>query len=133
MNGYYKELEESGVPVTPQINPNILAIGGDLSMMVAKTDEQAVERLGIGGGFFSFGIMHYYMTGMHTPGRTGVWERYLEEARRIRRWRTAPVAAQSDHRPPCGSSCAATRRAASTRSFCCSTRAATKAPWSPSS
>ncbi|MEE3064721.1 MAG: LLM class flavin-dependent oxidoreductase, partial [Actinomycetota bacterium] len=79
VNGYYKELEESGVPVTPQINPNILAIGGDLSMMVAKTDEQALERLGMGGGFFSFGIMHYYMTGVHTPGRTGVWKRYLEE------------------------------------------------------
>src|ERR1700754_504437 len=23
--------------------------------------------------------MHYHITGMHTPGRTGVWERYLEE------------------------------------------------------
>ena len=79
VNGYYKEFEESGVPVTPQINPNILAIGGDLSMMVAKTEEQALQRLGQGGGFFSFGIMHYYMTGVHTPGRTGVWERYLEE------------------------------------------------------
>ena len=79
VNGYYKEFEESGVPVTPQINPNILAVGGDLSMMVAKTDEQALKRLGKGGGFFSFGIMHYYMTGEHTPGRTGVWKRYLEE------------------------------------------------------
>ena len=49
------------------------------SMMVAQTDEQALERLGKGGGFFSFGIMHYYMTGVHTPGRTGVWKRYLEE------------------------------------------------------
>ena len=67
------------MPVTPLMNPNILAIGGDLSMMVAKTDEQAIERLGKGGGFFAFGIMHYYMTGMHTPGRTGVWERHLEE------------------------------------------------------
>src|SRR6185312_7059128 len=43
------------------------------------TDEQAIERLGKGGGFFAFGIMHYYMTGMHTPGRTGVWKRHLEE------------------------------------------------------
>ena len=25
------------------------------------------------------GRSHYYMTGVHTPGRTGVWERYLEE------------------------------------------------------
>ena len=79
VNGYYKEFEESAVPVTPQMNPNILAIGGDLSMMVAPTDEQAIERLGKGGGFFAFGIMHYYMTGMHTPGRTGVWKRHLEE------------------------------------------------------
>ena len=79
VNGYYKEFEENGVPITPNINPNILAIGGDLSMMVAKTDEQALQRLGQGGGFFSFGIMHYYMTGVHTPARTGVWKRYLEE------------------------------------------------------
>ncbi len=79
VNGYYKQLEEIGVPATPQMNPNILAIGGDLSMMVAPTEEQALDRLGVGGGFFSFGIMHYYMTGQHTPGRTGVWERYLQE------------------------------------------------------
>jgi hypothetical protein len=79
VNGYYKEFEENGVPVTPRINPNILAIGGDLSMMVAKTEEEALQRLGQGGGFFSFGIMHYYLTGMHVPGRTGVWKRYLEE------------------------------------------------------
>ena len=40
VDGYYKEFEEKGAPVTPAINPNILAIGGDLSMMVAKTDER---------------------------------------------------------------------------------------------
>src|ERR1700753_4078493 len=71
VNGYYKHLEEVGVRITPAINPNILAIGGDLSMMVAKTDEQAVQRLGMGGGFFSFGVMHYSMTAGHTPGRAG--------------------------------------------------------------
>lgn len=78
VRGYYQEFEEKAAPTVPQINPNILAIGGDLSMMVARTDDEAVKRLGVGGGFFSFGIMHYYMTGMHTPGRTGVWERYLD-------------------------------------------------------
>ena len=36
VDGYYKEFEEQGAPVTPAINPNILAIGGDLSMMVAQ-------------------------------------------------------------------------------------------------
>ena len=48
--------DANGAPVTPVMNPNILAIGGDLSMMVAKTDDEAVKRLGVGGGFFSFGI-----------------------------------------------------------------------------
>ena len=76
VDGYYREFEEQGAPVTPAINPNVLAIGGDLSMMVAKSDEEALKRLGVGGGFFSFGIMHYYVNGMHTPGRTGVWELY---------------------------------------------------------
>ncbi|MEU2100883.1 LLM class flavin-dependent oxidoreductase [Nocardia sp. NPDC004085] len=78
VRGYYQEFADKAEPWLPVLNPNILAIGGDLSMMVAPTDEQALQRLGLGGGFFSFGIMHYYMTGQHTPGRTGVWERYLE-------------------------------------------------------
>ncbi|MGX1811117.1 LLM class flavin-dependent oxidoreductase [Nocardia sp. NPDC055321] len=78
VRGYYKEFEENAAPTIPVLNPNILAIGGDLSMMVAPTDKQAIDRLGVGGGFFSFGIMHYYMTGQHTPGRTGVWEKYLD-------------------------------------------------------
>ena len=103
------------------MNPNILAIGGDLSMMVAKTDEQAIERLGMGGGFFAFGIMHYYMTGMHTPGRTGVWERHLEEIEKdptlVYGPDRGPIGSPAT---PCASSCAATRRAASTRSSCCS-------------
>ena len=78
VRGYYQEFEDNATPTVPQLNPNLLAIGGDLSMMVAPTDEQALQRLGTGGGFFSFGIMHYYMTGMQTPGRTGVWDHYLE-------------------------------------------------------
>ena len=108
-------------PITPAMNPNMLAIGGDLSMMVAKTDEEALKRLGIGGGFFSFGIMHYYMTGMHTPGRTGVWERYRRgQGGPDARLRPGPRC-RSARPTRCGSSCAATRTAASTRSSCCST------------
>ncbi|MGH3580695.1 MAG: LLM class flavin-dependent oxidoreductase, partial [Mycobacterium sp.] len=46
VDGYYKEFAEQGAPITPAINPNILAIGGDLSMMVAKNDDEAIKRLG---------------------------------------------------------------------------------------
>lgn len=124
VDGYYREFEEQGTPVTPAINPNLLAIGGDLSMMVAKTDEQALEHLGIGGGFFSFGIMHYYLTGMHTPGRTGVWELYEQAVKDDPTLAYGPAGVRSARRTRCASSCAATRRAASTKSSCCSTRAA---------
>ncbi len=48
VNGYYKEFEENGVPVTPAINPNILAIGGDLSMMVAAPTRRHSSASGIG-------------------------------------------------------------------------------------
>ena len=76
-------------PVDPEINPNILAIGGDLSMMVAPTEKQALDRLGLGGGFFSFGIMHYYMTGQHVPGphrRVGALPRGGGQRRYPRLW-----------------------------------------------
>ena len=52
---------------------------GSRAVCYAKRSLEILDRLGVGGGFFSFGIMHYYMTGQHTPGRTGVWERYLQE------------------------------------------------------
>ena len=35
------------------------------------------------------------MTGMHTPGRTGVWERYLDEVEKDRPWPTVPAAGRS--------------------------------------
>lgn len=132
VDGYYKEFEEQGTPVTPAINPNLLAIGGDLSMMVAKTDEEALKRIGIGGGFFSFGIMHYYINGMHIPGRTGVWELYENAVKDDPTLAYGPGRGRSVLPIRCANSCVVTRPAVSTRSSCCSTRAATRARWNPS-
>ncbi len=64
-------------------------------MMVAKSDDEALKRLGIGGGFFSFGIMHYYLTGMHTPAAPGMGAGTRRRSRRIRHWPTVPAVAPS--------------------------------------
>ena len=82
-------------------------------MMVAPTDEQAVERLGMGGGFFAFGIMHYYMTGMHTPGGP-VCGSGISEDRADPSVVYGPGRGRSAALPRCVSFCAATKRAAST-------------------
>jgi len=74
---YYRVFEEDAVPLTAVINPNISAIAGDLPMMVAPTEDQAIERLGISGGFLAHGIVHYYGLGGHRPGRKNLWEEYL--------------------------------------------------------
>ena len=73
---YYKIFEEKCVPMGYAPNPNMLAIGGEMPLMCCDTEEEAVQNLGIGGGFFGFGIMYYYNFGMHAPGNTDLWGMY---------------------------------------------------------
>jgi hypothetical protein len=74
VENYYAILEKEGKPLTPTLNPNMLITAGDL--MVAGSREEAVDRIGLGIGFHGYGIRHYYVSGRHHPGRTGVWEQY---------------------------------------------------------
>jgi alkanesulfonate monooxygenase SsuD/methylene tetrahydromethanopterin reductase-like flavin-dependent oxidoreductase (luciferase family) len=75
---YYETFEEKCVPLGYEVNPKMLAIGGEMPLMCAPTEEQAVAALGAvsGGGFFGFGIMYYYNFGMHAPGNTDLWGMY---------------------------------------------------------
>ena len=72
---YYKDFEEKGAG-HPAINPNILAIGGDLSMMVARTgrggDQTARCRRRL------LLVRHHALLPDRDahPGRTKVWELY---------------------------------------------------------
>ncbi|WP_028937160.1 LLM class flavin-dependent oxidoreductase [Pseudonocardia spinosispora] len=79
---YYSILENDCVPFLDTVNANTLAIGGEMPLMCADTEEKAVSSLGIGGGFFSFGIMYYYKFGQHYPGRTDLWSTYAEAVRK---------------------------------------------------
>jgi alkanesulfonate monooxygenase SsuD/methylene tetrahydromethanopterin reductase-like flavin-dependent oxidoreductase (luciferase family) len=75
---YYETFEERCTPLGYEVNPKMLAIGGEMPLMCAPTEEQAVTALGAvsGGGFFGFGIMYYYNFGMHAPGNTDLWAMY---------------------------------------------------------
>ena len=70
----YYETFERAVPMLPEINPNTLFLGGNMS--VARTRDEAVARIGYTGGFFGWGIGHYYVTGNHIPGRMNLWDQY---------------------------------------------------------
>jgi alkanesulfonate monooxygenase SsuD/methylene tetrahydromethanopterin reductase-like flavin-dependent oxidoreductase (luciferase family) len=78
VTAYYSTFEEKCVPLGYEVNPKILAIGGQMPLMCAPTEEQAVAALGAvpGGGFFGFGIFYYYNFGMHAPGNTDLWAMY---------------------------------------------------------
>jgi hypothetical protein len=75
---YYSAFERC-VPMARTVNPNILASAGQL--MCAPTDQEAWAKIGDTGGFFGFGIAHYYIHGDHNPGQTNLWEMYREMLR----------------------------------------------------
>jgi alkanesulfonate monooxygenase SsuD/methylene tetrahydromethanopterin reductase-like flavin-dependent oxidoreductase (luciferase family) len=74
IDNYYSIFENEGSPLTRAVNPNVLITAGDL--MVGRTHEEAVDRIGLGIGFHGYGIRHYYVSGKHHPGRTSVWADY---------------------------------------------------------
>lgn len=76
---YYDTFEAEAVPKGRFPNPNILASAGQL--FLAPTTDEAFAGVGDSGGFFSFGIRHYYQDGDHLPGHTGVWDKYIEGVR----------------------------------------------------
>jgi alkanesulfonate monooxygenase SsuD/methylene tetrahydromethanopterin reductase-like flavin-dependent oxidoreductase (luciferase family) len=74
IDNYYSIFGSEGSPLTRAVNPNVLITAGDL--MVGRTHEEAVDRIGLGIGFHGYGIRHYYVAGKHHPGRTSVWADY---------------------------------------------------------
>ena len=78
VNQYYGALERA-VPLGLAVNANILASAGQL--MCGGTDDAARKMIGNRGGFFGYGITHYYLRGGHRPGHTNLWEMYEETLR----------------------------------------------------
>ena len=73
---YYELLDsEECVPAGFAVNPNVAVV---LPMMVHEDEATAIERGIDGAHFFGYSLAHYYGIGTHQPGRTNVWEDFLE-------------------------------------------------------
>lgn len=66
---------EECVPIAHAVNPNIALVCG-LSL---HEDEREAIRRGLDGfRFFGYSLGYYGLFGQHAPGRTSVWDRFLE-------------------------------------------------------
>jgi alkanesulfonate monooxygenase SsuD/methylene tetrahydromethanopterin reductase-like flavin-dependent oxidoreductase (luciferase family)/putative sterol carrier protein len=66
---------ERCVPGGFAVNPQVACV---LPMMCAPDEAQAIERGIDGAHFFGYSLAHYYVFGDHRPGRTNIWEEFLE-------------------------------------------------------
>src|SRR5829696_6931828 len=73
---YYELLEsDECVPVGFDVNPNVAVV---LPMMMHEDEETAIEHGIDGAHFFGYSLAHFYGMGKHQPGRTSVWEEFLQ-------------------------------------------------------
>src|SRR5258705_7667274 len=63
------------VPAGFAVNPNVAVV---LPMMCHADESTAIERGIDGAHFFGYSLAHYYVFGDHHPGRTSIWEEFLE-------------------------------------------------------
>jgi alkanesulfonate monooxygenase SsuD/methylene tetrahydromethanopterin reductase-like flavin-dependent oxidoreductase (luciferase family)/putative sterol carrier protein len=63
------------VPAGFAVNPNVALA---LPMMVHQDEAEAIERGIDGAHFFGYALGHYSVFGQHRPGRTSVWEEFLQ-------------------------------------------------------
>jgi alkanesulfonate monooxygenase SsuD/methylene tetrahydromethanopterin reductase-like flavin-dependent oxidoreductase (luciferase family) len=73
---YYALIEsDECVPVGFDVNPNVAVV---LPMMLHEDEQTAIDRGIDGAHFFGYSLAHYYGMGQHHPGRTSVWDEFLE-------------------------------------------------------
>ncbi len=63
------------VPAGFAVNPNVAVV---LPMMCHADEATAIERGIDGAHFFGYSLAHYYVFGDHRPGRTSIWDEFLE-------------------------------------------------------
>ncbi|HUY64978.1 MAG TPA: LLM class flavin-dependent oxidoreductase [Acidimicrobiales bacterium] len=78
---YYATItSEECVPAGFAVNANLACV---LPLMCHEDEATAVDRGIDGAHFFGYSLAHYYVFGMHHPGRTNVWEEFLENRDRF--------------------------------------------------
>lgn len=73
VDDYYRILATECVPIGHTVNANIAMVVG----LSVHPDREEAERRGLEGfQFFGHGLLHYYVTGQHQPGRTDLWANF---------------------------------------------------------
>ncbi len=72
---YYTTLENEGVPMGDEVNPNLAAV---TTFFCHKDEKEAVKRGAEGVNFIGYSLGHYYVFGKHRPNETDVWQNYLD-------------------------------------------------------
>ncbi|MGI5472201.1 LLM class flavin-dependent oxidoreductase [Streptomyces sp. CA-132043] len=88
---YYRIIEsDECVPIGKTVNPNFSVV---LPFMCHQDEDTALDRGLDGAHFFSYSLMHYYITGQHRPGTSDVWQEFQNnrEAAGLTREPVAPA------------------------------------------
>ncbi len=72
---YYSILESEGSPIGDAVNPNLACV---TTFMCCEDENEALEKGLEGANFFGYSLAHYYIFGEHRPGKTNVWEEFIQ-------------------------------------------------------
>jgi alkanesulfonate monooxygenase SsuD/methylene tetrahydromethanopterin reductase-like flavin-dependent oxidoreductase (luciferase family) len=76
VDDYYETIcSDECVPAGFRVNPQVAIV---TPFMCHQDETTAIDRGLDGGHFFGYSLGHYYVYGQHMPGRTNVWEEFLE-------------------------------------------------------
>ncbi|HEX9259966.1 MAG TPA: LLM class flavin-dependent oxidoreductase [Acidimicrobiales bacterium] len=73
---YEQTLAERCVPVGRAVNAQVACV---TPMMMHQDEDEAIRRGIEGANFFGYSLGHFYVFGTHRPGRTDVWEEFVEK------------------------------------------------------
>ncbi|MEE8042583.1 MAG: LLM class flavin-dependent oxidoreductase [Pseudomonadales bacterium] len=79
---YYRIMREECIPIGHAINPALAVL---TTFMMAKTDEQALERSANGPAFFSHSLGYFYnpvTASKHQPGEVNIYRDFLKQDKR---------------------------------------------------
>ena len=90
---YTATMAEKCVPVGKAVNHNLACV----TPMMCDRDEDKAIAMGLeGGNFFGYSLAHYYVFGDHVPGRTNVWDEFVERRDQMGYSPEAALAAQKE-------------------------------------
>lgn len=73
VDDYYATLQREAVPIGDAVNPNVACV---TTFLCHEDEEEALARGLEGANFFGYSLAHYYVFGLHEPGRTDVWAEF---------------------------------------------------------